>query len=180
MTITPSGSPPWMRVNSLVHYGGDINKENYLSRDSIDALTDVSASQFSRLAADVAALQRVMPFCTMTFICHDSAPAAPTVEYVHMQTGNTSVSYEGNAPTTGFPSLARNGNGDVSITFASTYSDPYSVSGSFAITSAIPSLISATAGEVSAEVVSSTVLRIRSFSTAGTALVNPRITVSVW
>lgn len=180
MTITPSGSPPWMRVNSLVHYGGDINKENYLSRGAIDALTDVDAAQFSRLAADVAALQRVMPFCTMTFLCSDSSPAAPTVEYVHMQTGNTSIAYLGSAPTTGFPSLARNDNGDVSITFASTYSDPYGVSGTFAITSAIPSLIGSTAGEVVAEVVSSTVLRIRAYSTAGVLLVNPRITVSVW
>lgn len=180
MTITPSGSAPWLRTNDLSHYGGDLNKENYLSRGAIDALTDVDAAQFSRLASDVAALQRVMPFCTLTFLCSDTAPAAPTVEYVHMQTGVTTIPYLGSSPTTGFPSLARNGNGDASITFASSYLDPYGVPGAFSMTSALPCLISSTAGEVSAQIVSSTVLRIRAFSTAGVALVDPRITVSVW
>ncbi len=179
MTITPSGSPPWMRVNSLEHYGGDVNKDNYLSRGAIDALTDVDAAQFSRLAADVAALQRVMPFCTMTFLCNDSSPAAPTVEFVHMQTGITN-SYAGDSPPSGFPSLARNSAGDVSITFASTYSDPYNISGSFSVSSALPGLISSTAGEVTAELVSATVVRVRAFSTAGAAISDARITLSVW
>ena len=84
MPIVPSGSTPWIRTNDLTHYGGHPEKANYLSRGAIDPLTDVDASQFSRLAADVAALQRVAPFCTMTILCNDSAPAAPTVEYVHM------------------------------------------------------------------------------------------------
>lgn len=180
MTIVPSGTPPWTRLNSLVHYGGDTNKENYLSRGAIDALTDVDASQFSRLAADVAALQRVMPFCTLTYLCSDSSPAAPTVESVHMQTGTTLIPYIGSSPTTGFPSLARNGNGDVSITFASSYLDPYGVSGNFSITGVIPCLISSSAGEVCYQIVSSSVVRLRAFSSAGSALVDPRVTVSIW
>lgn len=179
MTTVPAGSPPWLRTNSLVHYGGDINKENYLSRGAIDSLTDVDASQFSRLAADVAALQRVMPFCTITLLCDDSTPAAPRVEFIHMQTGNTS-SYLGSAPPSGFPALSRNGNGDVSITFASSYSDPYGVSGTFAISSILPGLISTAAGEVAAEKVSSTVVRLRAFTSAGSAISNARMTVSIW
>ena len=179
MTITPSGNPPWMRTNDLTHYGGDVNKENYLSRGAIDALTDVDAAQFSRLAADMASLQRVMPFCVLTLLCSDSSPAAPTIEFVHMQTG-ISGSYLGSSPPSGFPSASRNSNGDVSITFASTYSDPYSVSGTYAVSSAIPCLISATAGEVSAELVSDTVIRLRAFSTAGVAISDARMTVSVW
>src|SRR5678815_5997449 len=137
MAIVPSGSPPWLRTNSLDHYGGNIDKQNYLSRAAIDALTDVDASQFSRLASDMAALQRVMPFCTLTLVCSDTLPAAPTIEFIHMQTGYTSSSYIGSSPPTGFPSASRNGNGDVTITFASSYLDPYSVSGSFSISSLI-------------------------------------------
>lgn len=178
--IVPSGSAPWLRSNDLSHYGGDINKENYLSRDAIDALTDVSASQFSRLASDVAALQRVMPFATITLLCSDSAPAPPTIEFITMQTGIASTSYIGNAPPTGFPIATRNGNGDVSITFASSYSDPYSVSGAFSISSILPCLISSSSGEAVAELVSSTVVRLRAFTSAGSAISNARMSLTVW
>lgn len=180
MAIVPSGSPPWLRSNDLTHYGGDLNKENFLSRGAIDALTDVDAKQFSRLAADVAALQRVMPFCTITFLCSDSSPTAPTVEFIHMQTGLTSVSYLGSSPPSGFPALSRNGDGDVSITFLSSYTDPYGISGSFSISSILPGLISTSSGETVAERVSATVIRMRAFTSAGSAIPNARMTVSIW
>lgn len=179
MTIAPSGSPPWLRTNSLEHYGGDLNKQNYLSRGAIDALTDVDAAQFCRLASDVASLQRVMPFCTLTYTCNDSSPAPPTVSFVHMQTG-ISGSYAGDTPGSGFPALSRNGNGDVSITFSSSYQDSFGVSGAFSVSSAIPSLLSATAGEVVAQLVSSTVVRVRAFSTSGTAISDAVVTISIW
>lgn len=180
MAITPSGSPPWLRTNNLTHYGGDVNKANYLSRGAIDALTDVDASQFSRLSADVAALQRVMPFCTMTLLCDDSTPGPPTIEYINMQTGIASVSYVGNSPPSGFPSAARNSNGNVLITFASSYSDPYSVNGAFSISSLMPGLISATAGTATAERASATTVNLRAFNSAGTAISNARMSLSVW
>ncbi len=177
--ITPAGSPPWLRTNTLNHYGGDVNKENYLSRGAIDATTDVDASQINRLASDTASLQRVMPFCNITLLCSDTAPAAPTIEYVSMQTG-IAQNYIGSSPVTGFPSAARNGNGDVSITFASSYLDSYGVSGNFSISHIIPTLLSTTSGKVVAERVSSTVVRLRAFDSAGVAISNARMTVSVW
>jgi hypothetical protein len=180
MAIVPSGVPPWVRTNDLTHYGGHPNKENYLSRGSIDPLTDVDASQFSRLASDVAALQRVAQFCTLTILCNDSVPAAPTVEYVHMQTGVTAISYAGDDPPDGFPSAERVSNGVVDITFDSSYTDPYNVSGAFSITHLIPGLISTSAGEAIAERVSSTVVRLRAFNSAGSAVSNARMTLSVW
>lgn len=180
MAIVPSGVPPWLRTNSIEHYGGNVDKQNYLSRGAIDALTDVDASQFSRIAADIAALQRVMPFCTLTLLCSDSVPAAPTIEYVHMQTGFTSSGYLGSSPPTGFPSAERNGNGDVTITFASSYLDPYSVSGAFSISSLLPGLIHTAAGEAVAERLTDTTVRLRAFVSAGTALSNARMSLSVW
>ncbi len=178
--IIPTGSPAWTRTNDFTHYGGDKNKENYLSRGAIDALTDVDAKQFARLTADVAALQRVAPFCTITLLCSDSVPAAPTVESVVMQTGVASLSYLGSSPPTGFPTVTRNGNGDVSITFSSSYSDSYGVTGAFSISSLYPSLLSATAGIATAERVSATVARLRAFSSAGAALSNARMSLSIW
>lgn len=177
--ITPTGSPSWLRVNDFTHYGGHLNKQNYLSRGAIDALTDVDAAQFNRLTVDIAALQRVMPFCTMTLLCNDSVPAAPTIEFVNMQTG-VSGSYAGNSPPTGFPSAARNGNGDVSITFLNSYGDEFGVDGVFSISSLLPGLISSSAGVATAERVSATVARLRAFNAAGSALSNARMTLSVW
>ncbi len=180
MPIIPTGSPPWVRTNDLTHYGGHPEKSNYLSRGAIDPLTDVDAAQFSRLASDVAALQRVAPFCNITILCNDSAPAAPTVEFVHMQTGYTASSYAGASPPTGFPSVARNGNGDATITFATDYSDPYGVVGSFVISDMIPGLIHTSAGEATAERVTDSTVRLRAFSSAGAAISNARMTLTVW
>lgn len=180
MTITPTGSPSWLRSNDMTHYGGNVNKENYLSRGAIDALTDVDAKQFSRLAADVAALQRVAPFLTITLVCSDSSPAAPTVEYVNMQTGISLISYIGSSPPSGFPSASRNSNGDVTITVSSSYQDAFGVSGAFAISSLLPSLLSTTAGIATAEKVSDTVFRLRAFNAAGSALSDARMSCVVW
>lgn len=178
--ITPAGKPSWLRTNDLTHYGGDINKQNYLSRGAIDALTDVDAAQFSRMASDTAALQRVMPFCSMTLLCHDSvAPTDPTVEFINMQIGNTGT-YLGNAPPSGFPTVTRNGTGDVSITFSATYSDPYNISAPYSVGAIIPALLSVTAGKVEAEKVSSSVVRLRAFDNVGTALGDVRISVVIW
>ncbi len=97
-----------------------------------------------------------------------------------MQTGITSGSYLGSAAPSGFPTAARNGNGDISVTFLSSYGDDFNVSGSFSISSLLPGLVSSTAGTATAERVSGTVVRLRAFSSAGTAISDARITLSVW
>jgi len=176
--MTPTGSPAWTRTASHVQYGGDTNKRNFLSQGVIDAQTDVGAAELARIAADMEALVRTMPFAIITFLNSDAAPAAPTIECVYMQTGVQLVSYLGGAAPSGFPSAARNGTGDVTFTFASSYSDPYGVSGSYAVSHAGGTVLSATAAIVTCETTATTV-RVRCFTDAGAAVGDKRVTIEV-
>lgn len=181
MPIVPAGSPLWLRTIDIAHYGGNVEKSNYLSRGAIDALTDVDAEQFARLTADAAAIARVAPFCTLTLTCADTpSTAAPTITYVHMATGVRLVSYVGSSAPTGFPSAARNGTGDVTVTFASSYSDAYGVSGAFSVSHAKVGMIHTAVARAVAQVVTSTTVRLRAFDAADAALANATMTLSVW
>ena len=131
MTVNPTGDPAWARTASHDIYGGHSNKANYQSQGAINPKTDVTAEQFSRAVEDLAAAVRVMAFCTLRLTCNDTAPAAPTFEWVRMATGVRATSYEGDSAPTGFPSGARVGDGSVTITFASSYDDAYGVSHAF-------------------------------------------------
>lgn len=180
MAIVPTGSPLWARTVDIAHYGGNVEKSNYLSRGAIDALTDVDAEQFARLTADAAAIARVTPFCTLTLTCEDSDPGAPTITYVHMATGVRLVSYDGGAAPTGFPSASRNGTGDVTVTFASTYSDAYGVSGAFSISHAKACVVHTAVARAVAQVATSTTVRLRAFDASDAALSNATMTLTVW
>ncbi len=176
---TPDGSPAWMRVAAHTDYGGNVNKQNYLSRGVIDALTDVGAEAICRMSADLEACVRTCPFATITYLCNDSGTSPPTIEVVYMMTGVRTTSYAGNTPPSGFPSAARNGNGDVTFTFASTYSDAYAVSGAFTPQHAIAGLYGATAGSVTC-VISGQTIRVRAFVAAGTAMSDALVNLQVW
>ncbi len=176
---TPDGSPAWMRVAAHTDYGGNVNKTNYLSRGVIDALTDVGAEAICRMAADLEACSRTCPFVTITFGCNDVGPGAPIVSAVYMMTGIRTTIYAADTPPTGFPSAARNGNGDVTFTFASTYSDAYGVSGAFTPQHAVAGLYGAQAGSATC-VISGQTVRVRAFVAAGTALSDAVLNLQVW
>ena len=126
--IVPTGSPCWVKTNDHETYGGNANKQNYASQGAINPLTDVTANQFCRLAADVAALQNVAEFATISFTCVDGVPAAPTIDAFTGQVGT---------PPTG----VRNGSSDVTFSFAASYLDDYGVSGPVNLAHADISLI---------------------------------------
>lgn len=179
MAITPTGAPPWLRQSDFSTYGGNVNKRNFASRGVINAKTDVGAEGFSRMVGDTAACARTADFAELIILYNDSSPAAPTIEFASLMTGIRSTSYAGDAPPTGFPSAARNGNGDITLTFASSYVDPYGVSGAFTIKHPGTTLHGATAGTVTATIVTATTLRVRAFTTAGAAMSDARVTVTV-
>jgi hypothetical protein len=178
MAVTPTGSPPWVRTTDFSHYGGDVNKQNYQSQGAVDPLTDVTAEQLSRLAADVAAIARVTPFCVLTFKGNDSVPAAPTVEVCNLMTGVRTTSYTGDNPPSGFPLVEYISDGQHRITFASTYADPYSANGSFAprhviVTGHGGASFDATAG------ISGQVINVHAMS-GGAGVTDRRMTVEVY
>lgn len=179
MAITPTGSPSWVRTNTHETYGGNVNKTNYLSKGVIDALTDVGAEGFCRMASDLAAVQRTAPFGVVTCQCNDSSPAEPTVLSAFLMSGVRTTSYAGNAAPAGFPSAARNGNGDISITFASSYTDDYGVAGALAPTQCLATVQGTSACYVTCNF-QSTVARARAYNGSSVSLVDPIITVTVW
>jgi hypothetical protein len=93
-------------------------------------------------------------------------------------TGVQLTSYAGDTPPSGFPSASRNGNGDITFTFAASYLDEYGVSGAYIPSNPVGMVLGATAGMVSAVRTGST-LRVRAWDAAGTALSNPNISLTV-
>lgn len=136
MAVVPTGSPAWTRTVSIEHYGGHVDKENYLSRGAINPLTDVSAEEFSRMVADQAAAVRTADFAVILVECNDGATADPTIHWASLMTGVRSTSYEGDAAPAGFPACERISNGVIRFTFDSSYEDEYGVSAAFAPASA--------------------------------------------
>lgn len=124
---TPNGSPAWVRANDFTTYGGHLSKRNYQDIPIINPKTDVSAEALCRLAADLAAVQRTAFFAALTFSPAD--PSHPSVTNVRLMTGITSTPYTGNAPPTGYPSVAYQSTGYYIVTFATSYADPFLVSG---------------------------------------------------
>jgi len=179
MPVVPTGDPAWVRTSDLTTYGGDINKHNHLGQGAIDGLTDVGAEAFSRMTADIAAALRTGPFLTLTYTCDDTTPAAPTVNVAAGMMGVRLTSYAGAAPPPGFPSVARNGNGDVTLTFATSYTDPYGISGAFVVQHPRGSLVGTAAGTVVCQILTGQTLRVRAFDASNTALSNAVICLTV-
>lgn len=177
---TPTGNPIWTRAAGFADYGGNVNKRNHLSQGSIDPETDVSAEEVQRLSADLAAIARVAPFGQFDITCNDTSPAAPTVNSAYMLTGTRTTSYEGDAAPTGFPAAARVSNGVFTLTFSSSYSDEYSVAGTFLVQPGMCALVSATSGGVTVVRTSDTVLTVYAYTSVGVAKSNARVVLSVF
>jgi hypothetical protein len=177
--ITPEGVPAWVRTVSIAQYGGHASKENYLSRGAIDALTDVSAEEFVRMTADLAATVRTAPFAIITFLNNDTSPAAPTIEKVLMMTGVRLTSYAGDSPPSGFPSAARSGTGLVVFTFEASYLDEYGISGAFVPAGALATPHGTTYVGPTIDISGQTVI-VRCKDVSGNDVGDKRITLKVW
>jgi hypothetical protein len=180
MTITPSGAPAWTRTAAHTDYGGNTSKRNYGGVGVVDAQTDVGAEEYCRLASDVAAMVRTSPMAVMTLTLNDSSPDAPTFESVYMMTGVRTTSYEGDDAPSGFPSATRNGTGDITITFASSYADDYGVSAPFAPAHAEAGVCDANGAAEAEPDVSGQTVRVRVYSDSGVATADRTITVVVY
>lgn len=176
---TPSGSPPWVRAAGIEDFGGHADKVNYGSVGVVNARTDVGAEAFMAISRDLVAVANTAPFAVIYLTCNDTTPAAPTINIVNLMTGVRSTPYAGDAAPTGFPSAARNGNGHITLTFASSYTDAYGVSAAYEIGTHGGSLNSATAGAVTTDKTSAVTLVCRAFNMAGTAISDASMTIEV-
>jgi hypothetical protein len=183
MPVVPTGDPAWVRTSSLETYGGHAEKRNHLGQGSIDALTDVSAEEFSRLTADLAAIMRTAPFGSYWFVCNDTSPAAPTIVAVNSMIGIRTTPYEGDAAPPGFPSAVRNGTGDVTFTWDASYTDPYGVAGVFGVANPYGNA-TAVNGNISKLKFGYTpgglTLQVQAFDTSNVALADALVSFSVY
>jgi hypothetical protein len=76
MTILPSGNPLWLRAPGITQYGGDANKKDYGGIGVVNAQTDISAAQYARMTADLAAVARVTPLMRLLVVTASGAPFA--------------------------------------------------------------------------------------------------------
>lgn len=184
-TIIPSGNPAWVRSSDHTTYGGDLNKTNWHSQGVTNARTDVGAESFCRLAEDMSASMRTAPWALVTVSCDDITPAAPTILTINQMTGARVISYLGSSAPAGFPSASRNGNGDVTISWAASYADDYGVSGTIHIVHAVVSirggaaLTSAYLPQDNNADGFSEAVRVRLFNPDGTAASSPSFSIAV-
>ncbi len=175
MPVVPNGSPIWVRAVDFTDYDGHVDKQNHLSQGVIDPITDVGAEGYSRAMADAAAFARTSPFCDLEITCNDTSPAAPTINAAFLHTGARFASYEGNGAPSGFPSAARNGAGDITLTFSSSYTDEYGVAGAFEIQCPEGHPLSS-GGYVLTEKLTATTVRCRAFNISGVAVTDASFT----
>jgi hypothetical protein len=176
--MTPAGNPAWTRTADHTFYGGDTDKRNFMSQGMIDARTDIGAAEITRLAEDLAACVRTAPFAVITYTCDDSTPGAPTVHAAYMMTGARTTSYVASSAPSGFPSAARNGDGDVTFTFGTSYEDAYGVSAELTIRHAEAGGHGTNAyGTVE---ISGATVRVRAANDAGAAVANAKVTLVVY
>lgn len=185
MPIIPTGRPAWVRSVSHIDYGGDTNKTNWHSQGVTNARTDVGAEAYCRLAEDLAACSRTAPWATLTIQCDDVTPGPPSILAINQMTGVRPVSYVGNAPPSGFPSATRNGNSDISITWATSYVDDYGVSANIHIIGATIGIRGTSAlmssyelDDLNADGLVESV-RVRLFVPAGTAATSAAFSISI-
>lgn len=181
--MTASGNPAWERVAGITDYGGHTSKTNYMAQGVVNPRTDVGAEAIMRMADHLAAVANVSPFAVINYTQDDTGTNDPVVNSAYLMTGADSDGYpDGGMPPAGYPTLSRNGDGDVSVTFASSYNDSYGTAGTFAAKSAQAFCNDSASSIVcTAELVSATVVRVRCYtSSTGAAVQDAQVTLLVW
>ena len=152
MSVTPSGSPTWTRTADHTTYGGATDKKNYQSQGAVNARTDVTAEQFVRLAADMSSVVQTADLAVLVVTGNDTATSDPTVNSVQMMTGRNVSGYSGGSPPAGFPSVTRIADGHMRITFSTSLTDDYGVSGKVNIVGGLGSALENASGTIGANV----------------------------
>jgi hypothetical protein len=123
-------------------YGGHANKRNYGGRGVVDPRTDIDAGQVQRMAADLAAIGRVMPFASLRVI--PNGTGVPTVYRAQVGPVLTSNGYVGNAPPAGMPTVTRSNTDVYIVDFPATYTDEAGVTAAFSPIMAAASIAAST------------------------------------
>lgn len=178
-TIIPAGTPIWANATGHGFYGGNTEKQDYLNQGPIDPLTDIAANEWCRSAEDLAGTARTADFAVIQYTNNDGSPAAPTINTAKLMTGVNLAGYAGDAAPAGFPSAARNGTGDVTFTFASTYTDAYGVSQALTIRGAQVTVNTTTIGYDATASWSGQTVTVKVTDAAGVAVADQDVSLRV-
>lgn len=178
MPVVPTGAPAWTRTASYSIYGGHTDKQNYLSRGVIDALTDLGAEEYTRAASDLAAAVRTSPAFIIRFTTNDSVPDEPTVHSVLAMIGVNTTGYSAGAAPGSFPGGDRNGAGDVSFHFLTAYEDEYGISDFYTPTSA--TVTAETPGIIATALISGQSIQVVFVDDGANPAVDQTATLVVW
>jgi hypothetical protein len=117
--------PFFTRTASAESYGGGTNKRDYGVPGPVNPLTDVTAEQLRRLAADLAGVARMVPFARLRVLTREYGtdnPRDPIVLDCLMPFG-ASGEYEGDDPPIGFPTVERTDVNEFRITIPASVTD---------------------------------------------------------
>jgi hypothetical protein len=141
MTILPSGNPLWLRNPGITQYGGDLNKKNYGGISVINALIDISAAQYSRLTADLAAVARVTPLMRLLVVTNSSTPHVAVQWCAPAWAPPVAYSDGATPPSTVYPTVTGTVATNFLVTIPSPMMDDYGVS-----SPAVPRIVIVTGG----------------------------------
>jgi hypothetical protein len=140
MTIQPAGNPLWYRNAGITQYGGDLNKKDYGGIGSINAMTDLSAAQFCRLTADMAAVARLCPLMRLVFTTSAGSPAT-AVNWCAPAWAIALAYADGSAPpSASYPTITGSSTSRT-VTLSATATDDYGVT-----VAIYPKIVRATGG----------------------------------
>ena len=136
--IIPTGNPSWTRTATAASYGAHPGLHDYGNTGAINANTDVTASQYKRLCADLANAAMVAPLATMS-IRWTVGPQAVFVSSILAQWADPLfIEYAGSSPPSSvYPTVTISGT-TVTISFPGSASDTYGVSGEIVARLVVP------------------------------------------
>jgi hypothetical protein len=182
MSVSPTGSPAWTRAAAFTDYGGHLSKANYQGQAAVNLRTDFDAAALQRLADHLTSCARVGPFAVINYTNNDTPAAAPTINWITMMTGIDPDGYaDGSIPPSGFVTMTRISPGVVRATLATSYIDPYGVSGAFQLRTARATILANNSYEATTDVATATnEVDVYCWDTSGPAAVsNQTVTLVV-
>ena len=138
MTV-PTGNPSWVKTASAADYGAHPGLHDYGYTGAINANTDITADQYKRLAADVAAATLMSPLATLT-LRWTTAPAVYVSSAIVQWATPLFIEYAGSSPPSpSYPTVTISGT-KITVALPSSANDTYGKAGEIIVRVVAPTV----------------------------------------